>query len=189
MENMPAGWLSDHRDEWVERYWDGQKWTGQTRVTPFAKPEAQRAKAAPHAPAPAVRRAPREKSLFRGFIPVFVGTAVILLGTSLGLAYLDGRDNVPSETSAVAAPGSACVSAFEAAAAVPLDDVNDIEFDRTVRDCVGVDEWASGLKRYPDALGQYTVTDSDVPSAIRTVCFDNESTPVCLDAAAQGMLP
>jgi hypothetical protein len=130
----------------------------------------------------------KKPGALRTFIPIVVGTAVVLLGVSLGLAYLDGRGDEPSETSAAAGLGPACVSAFEDAAAVPLDQVNDTEFDRTVRDCSSVDEWVSGLKGYPDALGQTTVTDSDVPVAIRSVCSGNEGTPVCQDAAAQGLL-
>jgi hypothetical protein len=187
MENMPAGWLPDPRDEWVERYWDGQKWTGQTRVAASAKPEARRAQPASGPTAP--RAASKKTGALRGFISIFVGTAVVLLGVSLGLAYLEGRGDEPSETSAAAGPGPACVSAFEDAAAVPLDQTNDTEMVRTVSDCATVDEWSAGIARYPEALGMTRApTQAELPMTLSNVCFGNESTAMCQDAAAQGYL-
>ena len=187
MENVPAGWLPDPRDEWVERYWDGEKWTGQTRVAASAKPEARRAQSASRPTAP--KGTAKKPGALRTFIPIVVGTAVVLVGVSLGLAYLDGRGDEPSETSAAAGPGPACVSAFEAAAAVPLDQTNDAEMVRTVSDCTTVDEWSAGIERYPEALGMTRApTQAQLPMTLSNVCFGNESTPMCQDAAAQGLL-
>lgn len=187
MENMPAGWLPDPRNERVERYWDGQTWTGQTRVAASAKPTAQSPRAAARQSTPKGKT--KKRSALRKFIPVFVGTAVVLVGVSLGLAYLDGRGDEQPETSGAAMPGPACASAFAAAAAVPVDQVNDTEFDRTATDCVSVDEWTAGADLYPDALGQTrSMSKSELELAVQSVCFENEGTPMCEDAAAQEIL-
>lgn len=114
---------------------------------------------------------------------------MVLVGVSLGLAYLDGRGDEPSETSAASGPGPACVSAFEDAAAVPLDQTNDAEMIRTASDCTTVDEWSAGIARYPEALGMTRPpTQEELPVTLNSVCFGNEDTAMCRDAAAQGFL-
>ena len=119
MDNMPAGWLPDPQDPWTERFWDGRKWTGQTRVVAEKQPPAKRTETAAHPltpEQPAARPGGR-----RSGIVFLIGTAVVLGLIVVAVATMDRQSDEPSETSAVAAPGPACVSAFEAAAAVPLD--------------------------------------------------------------------
>jgi len=187
MEKMPAGWLPDPQDPWTERFWDGQKWTGQTRVAALLQPQAQRTGATLQQPdAQQLATKPREH---RSRNPFLIGAAVVLVGIALGLTTIDGQSNERSETSAVAAPGPACVSAFEAAAAVPLDQINDTEMVRTVNECTTVDEWSAGIERYPEALGMTRAPlRAELPMTLSNVCFGNESTAMCQDAAAQGLL-
>lgn len=187
MDNMPAGWLPDPQDPWTERFWDGRKWTGQTRVVAELQPPAKRSETAaqPTTPdQPATN--PRGR---RSGIVFLIGTAVVLGLIVVGVTTMDGGSDDRSETSAAAGPGPACVSAFEAAAAVPLDQINDTEMVRTVKECTTVDEWSAGIERYPEALGMTQApTRSELPMTLGTVCFGNESAAMCQDAAAQGLL-
>jgi len=111
-------------------------------------------------------------------------SALVLVAVLAGCSAEREKDDA-----AVAQLGTACKSAFQAAAAVPLAEINDTEMAETVTDCSTVAERAEGLARYLEALGMTRApAESELPMSVSISCFGHESAPVCEDAASQGLL-
>lgn len=89
---------------------------------------------------------------------------------------------------------SPCVEAFQALAEVPIGDDTSTADRATLTACASYDEWVAAAIEVPEATG-FTEDGIRNPSnqgiAIQVSCGAdaNRETPVCSDAAEQGILP
>lgn len=105
-----AVWLPDPQDPSIERYWDGEGWTGESRAAVAAAPA--------QAQSPARAATSDKPRRTRWVVPFLVVAVVTRVGLTVGISLFDNQPQ--SETSAASQPGVARIAAFEAAAAVPL---------------------------------------------------------------------
>lgn len=67
MSSVPSGWYHDPEGRPIERYWDGNTWTSETRPASFVA----------NRPAPEVKKVGLDQN--EKLLLVFVGVAVLLL--------------------------------------------------------------------------------------------------------------
>ncbi|MDQ0895790.1 hypothetical protein [Agromyces ramosus] len=82
---------------------------------------------------------------------------------------------------------AACKAAMESAAAV-VDLDNDDALMATTETCENADEWIVALQHNPGAGSLVSYTVEDAEAFLDLVCIYSIESPVCLDAAAQGIL-
>ena len=114
---------------------------------------------------------------------------MVMLGavTSLALAGCSAPAN-EVESSPAPTQANECKDAMFAAAAIPADQEADAELEATASACRTVDEWIEAVQEYPAAYGMNELTDADMPLYIQSLCYGLESTPMCVDAEANGYL-
>lgn len=95
----------------------------------------------------------------------------------------------PSAQPALPTTDLTCEQAIAAAAAAPLDAVNNDEVFESLVACSTAAEWIAGIQGAPEVFGVTSIPDADVPIYLQTVCYDQYlQSPVCTDASAQGLL-
>lgn len=95
----------------------------------------------------------------------------------------------PTQESGLPATNLTCEQAIAAAAAVPLEAVNNDEVFESLVACPTAAEWIAGIQGFPEVFGVTSIPDADVPIYLQTVCYDQYlQSPVCTDASAQGLL-
>lgn len=87
-----------------------------------------------------------------------------------------------------AATDLSCNDAVVAAAAVPGDLSNNDEVYVSLIACGSVAEWGSAIVANPGVFAVTSVAQSEIEFYTMIVCSGAEETPVCIDAAAQGMI-
>lgn len=98
-------------------------------------------------------------------------------------------DPAPTRESAPPSTDLTCEQAIAAAAAVPLDAVNNDEVFESLVACSTAAEWIVGIQGSPDVFGVTSIPDADIPIYLQTVCYEQYlQSPVCMDAEAQGLL-
>lgn len=97
-------------------------------------------------------------------------------------------DPAPSQDSPLPATDLTCEQAIAAAAAVPLDAVNNDEVFESLVACSTAADWIAGIQTSPEVFGVTSIPDGDIPIYLQTVCYDQYlQSPVCMDAKAQGL--
>lgn len=81
-----------------------------------------------------------------------------------------------------------CAEAVNAAAAVPGAETNNDEVYVSLIACPTFDEWFTAVRAAPGVFAVTSVAETDDELYAMVVCFGAEETPVCVDAAARGLV-
>jgi uncharacterized membrane protein len=110
---MPKeGWYQDPTDDLQHRYWDGEKWTTQTR--PLLPPETPNVALPPPAPTPSSQPSPPHQTLYQShtsravprplLIAAVAVAAVLIIG---GAGFVLSKSSSPTTTTTTALPSRA----------------------------------------------------------------------------------
>lgn len=137
-----------------------------------------------------------------GLVAIALTSVVALTGCSAGgsaaepePALATSEAAVPSEAAvdfASVAVSPECDAAMQTAAAVPLGQIAVNELITAGAACPSMDEFASAVYLYPNAIGMTSFTDEDVLNLIIANCFATQRAgqvmPVCTEPDAKGYM-
>lgn len=82
-----------------------------------------------------------------------------------------------------------CLELMRDAADAPIVTDEEVpELIETLTACESADAWVDALRAHPAAMGVEDAASVDPELDLQVVCFGREGTPVCADAAADGLI-
>lgn len=107
---------------------------------------------------------------------------------------LESPESVLAALESAATPSAGCLAAMEALANTSYEATEDAQnaaVAATTEACASAGEYIVAFKEYPEAWGMSSATFIDGTAALITIqsaCFMSTDAPMCLDAAANGLL-
>jgi hypothetical protein len=211
-EEVPAGWYPEAPGSAVERLWTGSAWTEYTRPRGRSVSPEESTKPAQVTPERTELRSDRVFSPRFWF--TLVAVCLVFGGVLFGmLSSVLGSGSAATVSDACDSAGQEAVKANQAIYdkegalldEIDADGIRTSDEDArwlalyadtsaeyvallapTFSDCTTKDEWMVVAKRYPDFVGS-TRADAVTESTLINFCSDFIDSPVCVDAAAQGL--
>lgn len=133
-EHVPAGWYPDPDDNGAsQRYWDGDKWTEQTRFTNRPRPAPQGAPQPAGTPFPSgpvqPQQAPQQRKSFPARHKVF-STFVVLIALIVIIAVANSGGGSSSSSSSGSLSGSTATSGTGGANKSSIDHLSDYKITK-----------------------------------------------------------